>query len=150
MAEWFYKAKATKVQRHDTMMLTERGFLCRSAYNDKEEWAPLVRDVAFGDLIHFYFIDKKPFPFGAYEVVRKEDFRPTKDEPTAEDFDDVVEGTALYRVARPAFIARFDPYQGYQPDARLGVFTGWLLRRVGAAAEAPASFLSKQAPLVAR
>jgi hypothetical protein len=36
--------------------VAERKILCRSAYTKVKSWVPNVQSVAFGDVIHFYFI----------------------------------------------------------------------------------------------
>lgn len=68
----------------------------------------------------------------------------------ASDFAGPVPDCALYQVVDPTFINDLDPDGGYSPDPTLNAFTGWLLRRVSTAAEAPAKFLSEQPTLVRR
>ena len=150
MAEWFYKATNRKLDYHGTLMLTNRSFLCRSAYTKVKHWVANVQAVAFGDVIHFYFIARKPIPLGAFEVIRQDDFKITKPSPTPNDFTGPVPGCALYEVVDPSFIVELDPDGGYAPDPKLGKYTGWLLRKIGPAAPAPAKFLAETPTLVAR
>lgn len=151
MSEWFYKATNKKLDHVGTLLLAERGFLCRSAYTDASRWVANVQSVAFGDVIHFYFVGgKQPKPLGAFEVIRREDFKTTKPTPKQSDFAGPVPGTALYEVVDPSFITKLDPDGGYQPDRKLGKLTGWLLRRSGPAAPAPPTFLAQTPTLVRR
>jgi hypothetical protein len=151
MAEWFYKATNAKLDHHGTLMLANRGFLCRSAYTKRTTWVANVQSVLFGDVVNFYFIGRKPHPIGAFEIIRREEFKIDKPTPTAEDFDGPVPGCALYEVADPSFISVMDPASRYKPDPKLERFTGWLLRRrPGPPAPAPTKFLSEQPTLVER
>lgn len=150
MAEWFYKATNKKLDKVGTLLLANRGFLCRSAYNKQKNWIANVQRVTFGDVIHFYFIARKPDPLGAFEVIRREDFKIAKSTPTADDFAGPVPGCALYEVVDPSFIEKLDPTGGYEPDPELGKYTGWLLRKIGPAAAAPAKFLAETPTLVER
>jgi hypothetical protein len=133
-----------------TLLLANRGFLCRSAHTKVKSWVANVQGVDFGDLIHFYFIGRKLTPLGAFEIVRREDFQNTKGQPTGDDFTGPVPGCALYEVAEPSFIQKLDPDGGYKPDPVLRTYTGWLLRKSGAAAPAPTKFLSETPTLVRR
>jgi hypothetical protein len=150
MSDWFYKATNAKLDYVGTLRLLNRGFLCRSAYVKGGSWASNVQAVAFGDVVHIYFIARKPRALGAYEIIRREDFAIEKPTPKASDFTGPVSGCALYQVADPTFIHELDPDGGYNPDPTLSVFTGWLLRRVGPAADAAAKFLSEQSTLARR
>ncbi len=148
MTDWFYKATNKKLDYVGTLLLAERGFLCRSAYTKAEHWAANVQAVEFGDRIHFYFIGREPTPLGAFEVIRREDFKIAKPTPTADDFAGPVPGCALYEVVNPGFIAKLDPDGGYEPDLKLARYAGSLLRKVGPAAPAPPKFLAEQPTLV--
>jgi len=150
MAEWFYKATNKKLDYVGTLLLAERGFLCRSAYTNVDHWVANVQSVAFGDVIHFYFIGRKPTPLGAFEVIRRNAFKIAKSTPTQHDFTGPVSGCALYEVVDPSFIAKLDPAGGYKPDHKLGKYTGWLLRKLGPAAPAPAKFLAETPTLMER
>jgi hypothetical protein len=150
MPEWFYKATNAKVDHVGTLLLANRGFLCRSAYTKAKNWVANVQSVDFGDVIHFYFIGRNPAPLGAFEIVRREDFENAKGTPTGNNFVGPVPGTALYEVVDPAFIKELDPDGGYAPDPELGTYTGWLLRKTSVAAPAPAKFLSETPTLVRR
>lgn len=150
MAEWFYKATNKKLDYAGTLLLAKRGFLCRSAYTKVDKWVANVKSVAFGDVIHFYFRGPNSRPIGAFEVIRREDFKIVKPTPTASDFVGPVAGCALYEVVDPSFISKFDPKGEYEPDHKLGNYTGWLLRKVGPAAPAPPKFLKEMPPLVQR
>ena len=150
MGEWFYKATNKKLDKAGTMLLAGRGFLCRSAYNSKDHWIPNVQSVHFGDILHFYFIGKKAFALGAFEIIRREDFKIGKPIPSADSFRGPVTGCSLYEVEDPSFITQLDPDGGYKVDPKIDKYTGWLLRRVGSAAPAPAKFLSETPTLIAR
>jgi hypothetical protein len=149
MADWFYKATNSKLDKVGTLLLARRGFLCRSAYSRKKAWVANVRRVLFDDVIHFYFIARKPAPIGAFRVVDLERFAPTGPAPLNTDFGNAVPGSALYEVRHPKFIADLDPDGEYSPDPKLGAFTGWLIERVGPATAAPPSFLKDRATLQA-
>jgi hypothetical protein len=148
MAQWFYKATNAKLDHHGTRMLANRGFLCRSAYTTNRTWVANVQKVSFGDVVNFYFIGRKPLPISAYEIIRREDFKIEKPEPTANDFAGPVQGCALYEVVDASFIAKFDTNGAYKPDPKLAKYTGWLLRKIGPAAPAPTKFLKERPPLV--
>ena len=150
MTEWFYKATNARLDNHGTLLLTNRGFLCRSAYTVKKTWVANVRSVAFGDVLHFYFIGRRAKPLGGFEVIRREEFKITKSKPTANDFVGPVPECALYEVVDPSFITELDPDGAYKPDPKLERYTGWLLRNVGPAAPAPQKFLSETPTLVTR
>jgi hypothetical protein len=150
MNEWFYKATNKKLDHHGTLMLSNRGFLCRSAYTKNKTWVANVQSVLFGDVMNFYFIGKKALPIGAFEIIRREDYKIDKPEPTADDFTGPVVGCALYEVVDPSFIEAFDPDGAYEPDPKLEKLTGWLLRKIGPAATAPPKFLAEMPTLVKR
>lgn len=152
MAEWFYKATNTKLDAGGTAMLANRGFLCRSAYTGSETFVANVRRVQFGDTIHFFFITRqRAHPIGAFEVVTKQAFQPGKHSPAMGDIGAVVPDTALYEIENPAFIEDLDDKTSpaYQPDPVRKKFTGWLIRRLGAARAPSPDFLANQATLVA-
>jgi hypothetical protein len=150
MSEWFYKATNAKLDQHGTLILSNRGFLCRSAYTSKHAWVPNVQAVEFGDVVNFYFIGRKPNPLGAFEVIRREHFKIAKPTPKADDFAGPVSGCALYEVVDPTFITTLDPDGAYEPDPKLRKYTGWLLRKSGPAAPAPSKFLAEMPTLVRR
>src|SRR5206468_11701583 len=104
--------------------------LCRSAYTDAHEWVANVQNVGYGDVIHFYFAEKKFRPLGAFEVIDVASFKSPKGIPTSADFGGVVDGCVLHEVVNASFLKTVDPYGAYQPDPKLGVFTGWLLRKI--------------------
>jgi hypothetical protein len=151
MTEWFYKARNTKLDHVGTLLLANRGFLARSAHTSTGGWVPNVQSVGFGDVIHFYFIGRRgPAPLGAFEVIKREDFQTAKSTPTADDFSGPVPGSAIYEVVDPSFITKLDPDGAYQPDPKLGKFTGWLIRKIGPAAAAPPKFMSERGTLLQR
>jgi hypothetical protein len=126
--DWLYKATNTKLDHVGTMLLAgRRGFLCRSAYDAARTWADNVGKVAFGDTIHFYYVDRnrKVLDIGAFMVIHREEH------PTPDAFGNVVPETALYVVENPDFIKKLDEKGAYQPDPVIGKLTGWLLRGVG-------------------
>lgn len=130
--EWVYKAADTKLDFVGTMLLANKdGFLCRSAYEDSTRtWADNVRQVRAGDTIHFYFRHRngKIAGLGSFKVVV-----PTEDHPRAGAFGESVAGTALFKVADPAFIEKRDPSRAYKVDPIIGQYTGWPLKRIGKA-----------------
>jgi hypothetical protein len=150
MSEWFYNATNAKLDHFGTLLLASRGFLCRSAYTSGKTWTANMQSVTFGDVINFYFVGRKPSPFGAFEVIRREDFKIAKPTPTADDFAGPVPGCALYEVSDPSFIENLAPDGEYAPDPGLGKYTGWLIRKIGPAAPAPYKFLKETPTLVRR
>lgn len=148
VAAWLYKATNRTLDHRSAATLANRGFLCRPAHSFTGGWSPLVRNVGFGDVIHYYFIGRKPYPVGAFEVVRREDFAPGPQAPPAANFVGPLESSALYEVVDSTFISDLDQAHKYRPDTKLGRFTGWLLRRVGEPGPAPEAFLAGRQTLV--
>ena len=129
MQNWGYKATSTKLDKHGTLLLLERGFLCRSAHDDVGNAAANVSSVHLGDVIHCYYSRAgKHDPMGAFQVVEK-----VEAPKVAPHLASQVPGTALYATSDPSFIRELDPNGAYAPDSALGVFTGWAVKRVGRA-----------------
>ena len=106
-------------------------------------WADHVRNIAFGDVVNVYFIDKGTPEVGAYEIVRREEH------PRAEAFrPEPVPGTALYAVGDPSLVTDIDTGGAFEPDAELGLFTGWLIKRHGRAIPYDAKAFRGQSTLV--
>ncbi len=125
---WGYKAARTKLDKSGTLIIAKRGFLCRSAHEANLSKADKVDRVAPGDVIHLYYSGGgKVHELGAYEVIGPEQH------PKPGLFGERVEGTALYRVLDPAFIREIDKDGAYEPDAKLGQFTGWIVEKRGKA-----------------
>ncbi|EYF07167.1 hypothetical protein [Chondromyces apiculatus] len=130
--EWVYKATNSKLDHMGTMLMVDRdGFLCRSAYEAATKtWADNVRQVDVGDTVHVYFGQKgrDARPIGSFRVVE-----PDGTHPVHAAVGKRVEGTALHVVDDPSFIKRRDPEGEYSEDPILGLFTGWVLQKVGQA-----------------
>jgi len=128
--EWVYRATRNKVDAISTMILADkRGFLCRSARSSAGVWAPNVKNVAIGDVIHFYYMQagKKPREFGAYEVVSAEAHA------LPQQFGAQIEGSALYEVAPGELNEYLEVLRGYVPDPITDGYVGWAIKRVGRA-----------------
>lgn len=133
MAEWAYKATATKASQQDTKDLAQSHlFLCRSAFTRAEppKRAANVRKVAIGDGIHFYFMEETKRGlvanlFGRFEVVEP------SEHPHDADFGERVADTALWKVSRGELLARLRAIPGYGHDPVEHAYTGWLLRATG-------------------
>ena len=140
-----YKATSKKLDKGGTLLLLERGFLCRSAYNDEGgNAATNVSSVQLGDVIHCYFSRAgRHDPMGAFEVVDK-----SRVPKIVAHLADLVAGTALYEVTDPAFILKVDRHGAYAPDTELDVFTGWAIKRVGHARPYDAKAFPGQGVLV--
>jgi len=139
VAEWVYKAKSSEATYEDTLDLAGfHHFLVRSAYepgNGEDGLREVVKvpEVALGDTIHYYFRHPagKVAAFGSYTVVSADAF-PGMFLPC--------EGHgALVSVIEPSqnakFLERLD--RGYERDPKLNLFTGWVINRVPAPAQAP-------------
>jgi hypothetical protein len=127
MHDWGYKANGKKLDKHGTLLLLERGFLCRSAHDDSGNAAANVSDVQLGDVVHCYYSHAgKHDSLGAFQVVEKAE-APRVAGRLASQFP----GTVLYEASDPSFIQELDPKGGYAPDSNLGVFMGWAVKRVG-------------------
>ena len=142
--EWAYKATATKLDHAGTVLLADaRGFLCRSAYDASGARVGNVRKVSLGDTIHFYYVDRSRVrPVGSFEVIDRDQH------PRREAIGERVPETALFSVEQSELITEIDRDGAYQPDPTLGVFTGWLLRRVGPPPPYRAAFFPSQATLI--
>ena len=70
MTEWAYRANAKKRNLEDTRKLAdEHGFLARSAHTKTGDAIAFVREVRAGDVIHFYYREKRAIvPLGSYRV----------------------------------------------------------------------------------
>jgi uncharacterized protein (DUF433 family) len=140
MAEWAYKVKTRKWTYEDTKKLVDAfGFVARSAYGRREDGSAgnriaSVRFVYPDDILHFYYRDKdSPHPLGSFRVRDPRKIGPCFS-PAWSD-----EGGALARVmpdaAENGALIDFLENQpkvgeGYLPDPKLKVFTGWLVERI--------------------
>ena len=128
MTEWFYKATPTKVSfEHTRSLALEEGFLCRSAYEAKNNsYADNVRNVDFGHLLHVYFCGEgEPRVIGTFRIVG-----PNKHALPGR-FGKGVTGTKLFEIADPAFeqaLRAMKGDEGYEPDPVLKKMTGWILK----------------------
>jgi hypothetical protein len=141
--EWVYKSTDTKLDRHGTLILAERGFLCRSAHTKTGEWVANVQMVQLGDILHFYHrTGDKTRTVGSYKIVDREGHR------QAASLGERVDGTALFAVDEPGFVAQVDKEGVCQPDPVVGKLTGWLLQSVGKPPPFNASMFGRMQSLV--
>jgi hypothetical protein len=106
-------------------MLANRGFLCRSAHNPDGRKVQNAWNVAIGDVVHFYFkeLRGKPRVVGSFEIVDAKGHR------YEVSIGSQVVGAALYNIDDPTFITEVDKDGAYEPDSKLGKYTGWLLSK---------------------
>jgi hypothetical protein len=124
--EWVYKSTDSKLDRHGTLILAQRGFLYRSAHTKTGDWIPNVQGVQLGDTLHVYQrTTGKTRTVGSFEVVGSEGHR------QAAHLGERVEGTALFVVEDTGFVTEVDKTGEYQPDPVVGKMTGWLLKSKG-------------------
>jgi hypothetical protein len=141
---WGYKATSKKLDKHGTLLLLERGFLCRSAHDDVGKAAASVSSVQLGDVIHCYYSGAgKHDPMGAFQVVEKAEAPKVSGHLASQ-----VPGTALYAASDPSFVRELDPEGAYAPDTVLGVLTGWAVKRLGRAKPYDAQAFPGQRTLV--
>lgn len=122
--EWLYRASTSREGLEVTRGLArEYGFIHRNPFADaaKEQMIANVGQVAFGDVIHLYFVDSSGgLPLGAFRVVG-----PNK-HPRPELFAAAVTGASTLRRVAPGELAeRLAPLDGYAPDPRLAAYCGW-------------------------
>ncbi len=128
MSTWGYKATSSMLDHTGTMILAKRGVICRSAYEENGSKADKVSQVEVGDHIHLYYSGKKGVTgLGLHEVTEPSGHM----NPGA--FGDRVEGTALFRLRDTSLISTIDHRGALGADPTLGVFTCWVIRRVGKA-----------------
>jgi uncharacterized protein (DUF433 family) len=135
MKEWAYKATEKRRSLEDTRRLVEAyGFLARSVHkrHKTRSTVPFVREVAVGDVVHFYYRSKKQgiVKLGSFRVLQGGEPR----------FPPALEGAALVRVAEiPENDALLDFLRaspnndggtGYKKDPQLDAFTGFRVERV--------------------
>jgi hypothetical protein len=145
MKEWVYKATESKIGYFDTLHLAvQKHFLCRSLVDSDGSQADRVREVAIGDIIHFYYKSKsKPAsPYGSFTVVDGSEYET--------QFGERIEGTALFKVIETPentdMIQRLmkehdrDPARGYVRDAVHKCFLGWVIQRIDSAQRTPPDF----------
>jgi hypothetical protein len=123
MQEWLYRASNAKADSEATREIVERfGFICRSAFVDdtKTQMIANVAKVDFGDIIHLYFVDASGgHPLGAFRVVA-----PHK-HPNGALFAAAVPKTTLRKLADGELRQHLTEQPGYEPDPKLGEYTGW-------------------------
>lgn len=141
---WLYKAAQSKLDYPGTLLLADRGFLCRSAHEAKDlTRADNVRKVKLGDELHVYYSGRgKVRDIGAFDVIEP------KDHPTPSVFGEIVPDTALHVVEKPEFLTAIDTAGEYAPDPIVHKYTGWILRRRGRPLPYAASFFPGQMTLV--
>ena len=145
MNQWVYKATKTKIGYHETRHLAvSKHFLCRSAMERDGSHADRVREVALGDILHFYYShgDGRVPSFGSFRVIDGASY-PTQ-------FGDRIEGTALFRVREDegnvVLLERLteehakDPKKGYQRDPEHDCFTGRVIERLPSTVMSPPRF----------
>jgi len=148
MREWVYKttqARATYADTHDLAVFDH--FLCRTLFkhgrgpDDLREVAK-VREVAVGDLIHYYYRtpEGNVRTFGTFRVCEPGAsagvFEPC---PGHEPLVQVVETEQNRKM-----IARLT--RGYSHDPRLHAFTGWVLEKLPRAFATPGFLQAKMFP----
>jgi uncharacterized protein (DUF433 family) len=136
MTEWAYRANARKRDLDDTRKLAdEHGFLARSAYTRKKKHAAIafVQEVKAGDVIHFYYREKRDIePLGSYRVLDAHDdaarFQPAfpLGEAALVKLDPGEPNAALVELLRKPSRKG----EGYQEDPKLQAFTGWRIERL--------------------
>jgi uncharacterized protein (DUF433 family) len=136
MAEWVYKATRARRSLEDTRALAiEHGFIARSAHGVKRQWIANVRIVAPGDVIHFYYREKKA-------VVAIGSFRVLEGAAQGARFESVVNAELVMVPEIPEnadllglLKDRPDHPEGaaYKPDPVLGLYTGWRVEPTGLA-----------------
>jgi len=116
----------------------------RALFHLSSSKADKVDRVAFGDVVHLYYTGiRKSQGLGAFTVIER------ARHPKVALFGENVEGTALYRVLDPTFIREIDKDGAYQPDPRLGQFTGWIVETCGKARPYDPKAFPGQSTLVA-
>lgn len=148
MTQWIYKATEARIGQGETHNLAmNRNFLCRAAFetNGKQAHADHVRDVAIGDVIHFYYKrrDGKVPDFGSFIVIDGAEY--------PKRFGERIEGTALFRVRETPENAEMvallteehdrDPTRGYVRHPKHGCFTGWVIRKLPSTEMKPPKFI---------
>lgn len=134
MTEWAYRAKAKKRTLDDTRKLAdEHGFLARSAHKKNHDAIAFVQEVKAGDVIHFYYREKRDIePLGSYRVLDAQDdptrFQPafTTGEAALVKIEEVEPNAALVELLRKSPRKG----EGYKNDPKLDAFTGWRIARI--------------------
>jgi hypothetical protein len=142
--EWAYKATVKQVDRAGTVMLANRGLLCRPVHEKTGVISDLSRAVAIGDVIHMYYtgVPGKTPEIGSFEVITKENH------PKPEVFGDPFPETSLYPVLDDALILEVDTQGRYEEDRVLNKYTGWIIRKLGPAKPYDAKIFRGQSVLV--
>ncbi|MCK6588298.1 MAG: hypothetical protein L6Q76_12000, partial [Polyangiaceae bacterium] len=134
MNQWVYKATESKIGYLETLHLAvQKHFLCRSSVERNGSQADRVREVAIGDVIHFYYKrnNKPTTSYGSFLVIDGCTYKA--------QFGEIVEGTALFKVLETPENADLirclteehqkNPARGYTRDPVFGCFTGWVIQR---------------------
>ena len=142
--EWAYKSTVKNVDRAGTVMLANRGLLCRAAHEKTGQMGEPSKAVAIGDVIHMYYtgVPGKTPEIGAFEVITKEKH------PKPELFGDRVPETAIYAVADENLILEVDNQGRYEQDWTLDQYTGWIIKKIGPARPYDAKMFRGQSTLV--
>lgn len=142
--EWAYKATVKQVDRAGTVMLANRGLLCRPVHEKTGVVSDHSRAVAIGDVIHMYYtgVPGKTPEIGSFEVITKEKH------PKPELFGEPFPETSLYNVLDESLVTDVDTQGRYEEDRVLNQFTGWIIRKVGPAKPYDAKIFRGQSVLV--
>ncbi len=132
MKEWAYKATRKKRSLLDTRRLAEEhGFLARSAHRKDRALVPSVKEVSEGDILHFYYREKKRVEaLGSYRILAPDGMR----------FRSALGGdSAIVMVDKEspenqpllaALRGSSDEGEGYREDPKLHCYTGFRIERV--------------------
>lgn len=140
MSAWAYRFTTKKKSQQDTeRLLRAFHFVARSAYKRMASGAAggaisNVARVVPEDTLHLYYIEKKgPRPMGTFRILdpgsRGAGFLPvwpTKEAALAKVLPDVTSNRGLLDLLEQEPTSG----EGYLPDPKLGVFTGWLVEPV--------------------
>lgn len=142
--EWAYKSTVKNVDRAGTVMLANRGLLCRAAHEKTGQLGEPSKAVALGDVIHMYYtgVPGKTPEIGSFEVIAKEQH------PKPQVFGDRVPETALYTVKDDSIILEVDNQGRYEEDWVLNQYTAWVIRKLGPARPYDAKMFRGQSTLV--
>ena len=142
--EWAYKATVKQVDRAGTVMLANRGLLCRPVHEKTGVISDVSRAVAIGDVIHMYYtgVPGKTPEIGSFEVITKDKH------PKPEVFGDLFPETSLYAVLDESLIREVDIQGRYEEDRVLNQYTGWIIRKLGPAKPFDAKVFRGQSVLV--
>jgi hypothetical protein len=126
---WWYRANENRVGLAETRsLLTQDGFLCRSAFNIDRAIIANVGEVRAGDVLHVDYVpqNQQPLYLGAFEVLDQ------VGQESGKPYAARVKGTCLDVVTDPNFEGRLlglgggaPGAPGYGYDPVVGRLTGW-------------------------